>query len=527
VTDALAVQRAAAQEFLAQHQRRMAEVETRIERALAQAQALLADDGAARETAHTAVAAEAARLDELRGDLVEAEAACRHALRDVQTAGRPLTERIEKGQADLDRRAAELSRQRERDEAQRAGLMELRTAWERRLRDLESELAAVDESRQRLSEQRRRLAELWRLKRESALAEESHRGEAHQRTCEELRRERDELKQARDAAAALAESAQRQAAQALELHAQASLTETVQVHTAPGEFAPAMAQLAAQISRLEEQWAASDRRAAELHARLDEAAAKALAAPAVGPEPAANGESERLHTELEQARSELAQAQAQLAARPAEGAGAGDLQRRLEMAVEDLKAEKARTAELQAKLAQGGAAATPGGGNDWESQKRRLMAALEAESGQIEPARAAERLKIEEALRTTEDVVAEKDHEIAELKQLLEQQSSHLGSVAVGAAAVAEVLNQDEIIVQERENLQSLQSEWRDKLRQAEIDISLERAKLARERSELEERLRGIEQSTRQQDTAAKTPAEKPPRSRWLTRLGLKDQSGE
>ena len=118
-----------------------------------------------------------------------------------------------------------------------------------------------------------------------------------------------------------------------------------------------------------------------------------------------------------------------------------------------------------------------------------MLASLEADG---DPEQAAERIKIEEVIRTTEESLAQRDREISDLKELLEQQSAHLGSMAVGAAAVAEALNTDEIVQQERDNLQHLQEEWRAKLRQAEVDISVERAKLARERADLEETARRL-----------------------------------
>jgi hypothetical protein len=110
---------------------------------------------------------------------------------------------------------------------------------------------------------------------------------------------------------------------------------------------------------------------------------------------------------------------------------------------------------------------------------------------------------------------------------LLSQQSDNIGSLAVGAAAVAEIFDQDEVIRQERERLQQAQEDWREKLRQAEIDISLERARIARERVELDEKLRAFEEERSTHNAAGHAPANakgaKPARGRWLERLGLKD----
>jgi chromosome segregation ATPase len=245
------------------------------------------------------------------------------------------------------------------------------------------------------------------------------------------------------------------------------------------------------------------------------------------------GEAER---RLMEAERRLAEAEHRLAEAP-KAAPDGQLEeeefrRRYELALEDLREVKARNAELQQQLASARSAApsaTPPrrGVLDWEAEKQRILAALESQSAGDdgnEEARA-ERLKIEEVVRKTDAVLAAKDREIAELKGLLANQSGSLGVMAVGAAAVGEVLDKDAIVQEERENLKRLQEECREKLRQAEIELSLDRAKLARQRAELEEKLRAMapqESSTiGTAETADKSG--KPPRGRWLARLGLKD----
>ena len=47
------------------------------------------------------------------------------------------------------------------------------------------------------------------------------------------------------------------------------------------------------------------------------------------------------------------------------------------------------------------------------------------------------------------------------------------------------MIDENELVVQERERLQMLQVEWEEKFREGEIQASLERAKLSRERQEL------------------------------------------
>jgi hypothetical protein len=211
-----------------------------------------------------------------------------------------------------------------------------------------------------------------------------------------------------------------------------------------------------------------------------------------------------------------------------------DLRRRCEMALQDVRDLKSQNAELQREVdarrrpssSSGGAAAGSIVGGDWESQKKRLMQQLEEEYDTTNTEEAEDKSFVEEAMRVTEQVVAEKDREIQELQRLLSDQSSNIGGLAVGATAIASVLDQDELIREERESLKRLQDEWREKLKQSEVDISLERAKLARERTELEEKLRQL--AAAKTDVAAGesgTDSTKKTR-RWLSLL-VKDSDGK
>ncbi|HEX3998953.1 MAG TPA: hypothetical protein VHX65_10410 [Pirellulales bacterium] len=211
-----------------------------------------------------------------------------------------------------------------------------------------------------------------------------------------------------------------------------------------------------------------------------------------------------------------------------------DSQRRFEMAVADVRDLKRRNSELEEQLMSVRAA---GGDNawrrpqedavlDWEATKRRMLESLESDNGPVE---AEQLLTVESTIQITDEIVSSKDREITELRMLLSQQSSNIGAVAVGAAAIAESFNQDELIQQEREKLRLLQEEWREKLRQAEIDISIERARIARQKVEIEEKVSAYDSVRAQHhaDDAADptSTAKQPTRGRWLTRLGLKEDS--
>jgi chromosome segregation ATPase len=288
--------------------------------------------------------------------------------------------------------------------------------------------------------------------------------------------------------------------------------------------------LAGELDGLRHQHARLERQLADMTAERDELSVRLESA--AGQE-AGSGEADAaLREECDRLRGQLAEAREQVAAGgPAGGEGGSeelaDMQRRYELALEDLRDLKKRNAELEKRSASAPQAAGGGETMDWEAQKRRMLAALESGGEGEDESQRDERLKIKEVLQKTEAVVASKDEEIAELKQRLEEQSSTSGSASAGAAAVAELFSQDEVLKKERERLQALQREWEDKLRQAEIDLSVQRAKIARERAEVEERLRVLAEQTARGEEAVDTGdgrGKKPPRGRWLTRLGLKEQ---
>ena len=167
---------------------------------------------------------------------------------------------------------------------------------------------------------------------------------------------------------------------------------------------------------------------------------------------------------------------------------------------------------------------------DWEARKQQMLARLEAESDEEADEKAqAEKLTIEGTIKMTDQIVAEKEREPIELRKLLEDQSSNIGGLAVGAAAIASMLDGDELIQQERNSLKQMQSQLQEQLKQAEIDISVERARLGRERQELEEKLRNFEQERAKYPGGKEAPTtdkNKKPSSgggRWLSRLGLRD----
>lgn len=127
-------------------------------------------------------------------------------------------------------------------------------------------------------------------------------------------------------------------------------------------------------------------------------------------------------------------------------------------------------------------------------------------------------------LQRQDSQLKRRDQEIDELRNLLEQQAAIPGDgMAVGAAAIAQMMDEDELVREERQRLQDLQQEWEAKFREAEVAASLERAKLSRERQELAQKMAELDDQLAQAKAANReVTAEGPQRARrWMTALGI------
>ena len=229
---------------------------------------------------------------------------------------------------------------------------------------------------------------------------------------------------------------------------------------------------------------------------------------------------------------------AELLARPVDGDRAEvaeDASRRYLLAMDEIRDVKARNAELQRQLLEVQSGSSRRGapspllsdsGGDWETQKRRLLAELESDD-QHDAESTDRRLKIQEIVARTDKIIAEKNREIEELHLLLDNQSNSMGSLALGAAALEQVLDEDAIVREERQRLQELQNECRAKLREAEIELAMERARLARRDAEIEEKLRNadLRRSSAEAEAEALAPTGRPVRGRWRTQMGLTDDA--
>ena len=158
----------------------------------------------------------------------------------------------------------------------------------------------------------------------------------------------------------------------------------------------------------------------------------------------------------------------------------------------------------------------------WEQRKEALLQQLEAETHTEAPCDPRKVLDIERIIEQTSVEIKRRDQEISDLKTLIEQQSIAHDGMSIGVAAIAEMIESDSLIVAERLRLKELRDDWEQKQRQAEIEMSMERAKLARERLELQEKTRTFHDNNPPQTEEELKSTKASTRGRWLARLGLR-----
>ncbi len=213
----------------------------------------------------------------------------------------------------------------------------------------------------------------------------------------------------------------------------------------------------------------------------------------------------------------------------------GELRQQLQSALAETEDLRQQNSDLAARLAQQlTSAATSdkptgrGSGEQlsWEQRKLLILKQLEDDSisgNEFIPHE--EKLSIQEVLDSTQAEITRRDEEIEELREIVRMQSEARDGLAIGAAGVAQMLDGDELIQQERQKLREIQEEWESKLRQAEIDLSMERAKIARERIALDKQKEELSQYTKEVVMPACTGKGKGKERRWLSILGLGEQA--
>jgi hypothetical protein len=215
---------------------------------------------------------------------------------------------------------------------------------------------------------------------------------------------------------------------------------------------------------------------------------------------AANDQLSECQLELKRCRAQLEKAEHRIAEVEIEplhiSGNDDDLSDQLKLQLEDTLNELAdlreQNSDLAARLAQQVANSVTydgsvGRGNDaqltWEQRKLLILKQLEGDTSIGSAAIPHhDKVEIQEIIDASQLEIARRDEEIEELREIVRMQSDARAGVAIGAAGLAEILDSNELIQQERQRLCEIQQEWEAKLRQAEIDLSMERAKIARER---------------------------------------------
>lgn len=467
-----------------------------------------------------ALASERAKIEELQRQINEQRAEIERLRQGAaQRSGESAEaeQRLEAATRELDSRR----RQLELDAEETARLKQRLEDKLRRQETLEEELEA---ERTRTKSQRRRIAAELREQADAAKRE-------YRRHLDDLEARREDLERREQTLQARTAELERQAADLASAVAAAAdkgddsaLREELSVlRQSLAERSAALAQAEAEASAIRQELLNEKEELADAQARLERQAAVLRRAEG------AETEAAELRNLLDEARAKLTAAEANDDA----AADLRDLQSALAIAQEDLRDLRNRNAMLEKTQAQAAAdRADAPLAMDWESQKRRLLAALESDFDPNKPTERADRLTIEGTIQITDNIVAEKDREIAELRGMLEQQSCNVGDVTVGGAALAAALDQDDLIREHRTQIEDLKRQWEEKLRAAEVEISIERAKVARERTILEEKRAEIEawEARAAKDNAqpGSVDANDPKRKgagggRWLARLGLRD----
>ncbi len=143
---------------------------------------------------------------------------------------------------------------------------------------------------------------------------------------------------------------------------------------------------------------------------------------------------------------------------------------------------------------------------------------------------------LQQEIERLSDLTKQHEVELAELRTKLDEADQRLVSQQTAndslveseepstdyTEAITELLDKDTIIRQEREKLEQLQTDFQTLLRDAEIETSLERAKLSRERLELEQKNETLQQQLdnieRQSNGSAGVS------TKWMAKLGLTRQ---
>lgn len=459
------------------------------ERELRQQQELLDAYTEQNAAQHSQLTATESALDKQRNDVAERESAIQRSQAELDEARRDLETREQSwhdGQAELTAQRESLRAERDALEAERGTLEAQRAALDEQLH------AQGDARQQHDNELARQLADA-----QQQLSEERAAWDRERTSVEEQRRllanERDELAKA-------LEAARNELTTARALSGAAEERDELRQ-----KFELALHD----VQRLRG-------RVAELEQELDSR-----------PGPDQTDSTELVHLRAEHdAMAERIRELEQRPSTPEDGdvvQERADLQRRFELAVEDVRDLKKKNSQLEAQLAAsstGIAPATTVGGS-WEAMKQQMLANLAGEGDDGDEERAEQRATIESTIRITDEALASKDREIAELQSQLADSGPKTPDES---EAVRQLVDADAVIAEHRARAAQLADEMQEMLRAAELEISVERAKIARETAHLEDLKAQIDaqRANGEIPTAPGAPgAVHPPKRRWLSKLGL------
>ena len=195
-----------------------------------------------------------------------------------------------------------------------------------------------------------------------------------------------------------------------------------------------------------------------------------------------------------------------------------ELKRELERALSELNEVKAENSRLRSSSKSSAinssaistsAIEVPQGSN-WEEMKQALIDGLEDESADNAP----DPEELIAAVKESQHLIQQKDEIIRRLESIVK--ANRRAAAAEQREAKRKILDEDEVVGKELARLSELQQQWRDKIGQAEVELAQERAKLARDRTELDEQIEEFEEL---QDAVDYPQA--PRGHKWREHLGL------
>ena len=513
--ESLRVLREQADQTLGEHRERVGEIETRLNAQLELLAEELASERLADEQTLAASAADSVErtelLEQLQKTIAEKEAEVEEVLEQLATQSLAFDALIAERDEELEQvleLGEEESQQRESLEQEKGSLEQELAASQQALEDLQAqENGESSQARKELTEIQEQFQQL---------------DERFSTLQEEHKSQQTELEEARQASEASQQQSEETATSLLEAEQQvAELSQSQQENEKSAE----------QLKQLDRKFelALADvhklkRENAELHEEL-------LSRPE-----ADDQESPEL-VSLRAERDALSERVLEFENAPAPTASdddqqaLDDLQRRFELAVDDVRQLKQENADMQQRL-EAAPAASPASSDDepqdWQAQRARLMATLDAEDqGLVDEVRSEERATIEGTISITDRVVAEKDAmlteweaEVADLQSKLKKRPEGQDVEALREQITAAIFGEEEAVQAECARLRQQQEQLDEKLREAELEISVRRATLAREEVALEEKIAALPS----EDSEAEKTSTGKPRRRWLSALGIGDE---